>query len=106
MFENSGQVKCGNRVSNTGAINIVIRLAAGFYGIGALWDNAQARETGVLGAEAMLDSLVVVTALKYAAGRVRPDSTTGERGQFVDGGDSFSFRARNRNMGLSVGDRA
>jgi len=89
-FENSaGQVQWGNRVSNIGAVYTIIPLAAGFYGFGALADNAQARETGVLGAEAMLDSLVVVTALKYAAGRVRPDSTTGERGQFFDGGDSF-----------------
>lgn len=89
-FENSsGQVSWGNGVSNIGASYTLIPLVAGFYGFGVLRDNAQARETGVLGAEALLDSLVVVTALKYAAGRVRPDSVNGERSQFFDGGDSF-----------------
>ncbi len=89
-FENSpSQIRWGNNVSNIGGAYTLIPLAAGFYGVGAIWDNPQARETGVLGAEAMLDCLVVVTALKYATGRVRPDSTTGERGQFFDGGDSF-----------------
>jgi membrane-associated phospholipid phosphatase len=89
-FENSsGQVSWGNGVSNIGASYTLIPLVVGFYGYGAIRDNAQARETGVLGAEALLDSLVVVTALKYAAGRVRPDSANGERGQFFDGGDSF-----------------
>jgi membrane-associated phospholipid phosphatase len=89
-FENSsGQVSWGNGVSNIGASYTLIPLVAGFYAYGAIRDNAQAREAGVLGAEALLDSLVVVTALKYAAGRARPDSATKERGQFFDGGDSF-----------------
>ena len=85
----STQITAGNRISDIGAAYTLIPLVAGFYAYGALRDNAQARETGVLGAEALLDSLVVVTVLKHAAGRIRPDSTTGERGQFFDGGDSF-----------------
>jgi membrane-associated phospholipid phosphatase len=89
-FENSpGQIAWGNHISNIGASYTLIPLVAGFYAYGALRGNAQARETGVLGAEALIDSLVVVEVLKHAAGRVRPDSTTGERGHFFDGGDSF-----------------
>jgi membrane-associated phospholipid phosphatase len=84
-----GQIAAANNVSQIGATYTVLPLIAGFYGYGALTDNAKARETGVLGTEALLDSLVVVTVLKAASGRVRPDSTTGERGHFFHGGDSF-----------------
>lgn len=88
-FENSsGQVAWGNHISNIGASYTLIPLVAGFYGYGAIRGDAQAREVGVLGGEALLDSLIVVTVLKHAAGRVRPDSA-GERSQFFDGGDSF-----------------
>ncbi|HEY7387509.1 MAG TPA: phosphatase PAP2 family protein [Bryobacteraceae bacterium] len=90
LLENSpGQVSWGNRVSKVGAAYTVIPITAAFYGIGVGVNNAQARETGVLGAEALLDSLIVVSALKPVGGRIRPDSTTGERSQFFDGGDSF-----------------
>ena len=89
-LENSpGQVAWGNGISQIGAAYTLIPIIAGFYGIGVLANNAQARETGVLGGEALLDSLIVVSVLKPIAGRVRPDSTTGEKGQFFDGGDSF-----------------
>jgi membrane-associated phospholipid phosphatase len=89
-LENSpAQVSWGNGLSQIGAAYTLIPITAGFYGVGVWANNAQARETGVLGAEALLDSLIVVSVLKPIAGRVRPDSTTGERGQFFDGGDSF-----------------
>jgi hypothetical protein len=79
----------GSDVSQIGATYTVLPLIAGFYGYGVVAHDAQARETGVLGTEALLDSLIVVTALKAVGGRVRPDSTTGERSQFFDGSDSF-----------------
>jgi len=82
-------VRWGNGVSNIGASYMIVPLTAAFYGYGALFDSPRARETGVLGAEAVLDSLIVVTVLKSATQRVRPDATTGERGQFFDRGDSF-----------------
>lgn len=69
-------VTWGNGVSNIGAAYTIIPLTAGFYAYGALRDNARARETGVLGAEAVLDSLIVVTVLKYATQRVRPDAAS------------------------------
>ncbi|MBV8841220.1 MAG: phosphatase PAP2 family protein [Bryobacterales bacterium] len=89
-FENSPQqVSWGNHISNIGAAYTLLPLTAGFYAYGAVTHNTQAREVGVLSGQAMLDALIVSTVLKYAAGRVRPDSTTGERSQFFDRGDSF-----------------
>jgi len=46
------------------------------------------RETGVLAGEAAIDSLAVVTALKYSFGRERPDQGQG-LGNFFQHGDSF-----------------
>lgn len=89
LENSSGQVAWGNGLSQIGAAYTLIPITAGFYGIGVWTNNAQARETGVLGGEALLDSLIVVSVLKPIAGRIRPDSTTGEKGQFFDGGDSF-----------------
>src|ERR1700694_1255202 len=51
-------------------------------------DNPKAREVGVLGTEALLDSLIVVEVLKLAAGRNRPNATHEPR-QFFDGGLGF-----------------
>jgi membrane-associated phospholipid phosphatase len=61
---------------------------AGFYGFGVLGNDPKARETGVLGGEALLDSLIVVSVLKPIAGRNRPNSVK-EPGEFFDGGVSF-----------------
>lgn len=87
-FENSrGQVAWGNRLSRVGASYTLIPLVAGFYVYGAGAGNAKAREMGVLGAEALLDSLILVEALKPMAGRSRPDSRRDK--EFFEGGNSF-----------------
>ncbi len=72
-----GQVLAGNRVSKLGATYTVIPVAAGFYLAGVFTDNAKARETGVLGTEAMLDSLIVSSVLKTTLRRNRPNATRG-----------------------------
>lgn len=88
-FENrSGRVVWGERVSKVGASYTLIPLVAGFYGYGILRDEPKAREIGVLGTEALLDSLIVVEILKPIAGRERPDASH-DRSHFFDGGDSF-----------------
>jgi membrane-associated phospholipid phosphatase len=90
LLENSpSQITWGNRFSQTGAAYTLVPVVAGFYGIGVAVNNAQARETGVLGTEALVDSLIVVSVLKPIAGRVRPDATSGKPGQFFAGSDSF-----------------
>ena len=89
IFENSqGQVRWGNRISNIGAEYTLIPLVAGFYGYGVLRDDPKPREIGVLGAEALLDGLIVVEVLKTIAGRNRPDSIK-DKGEFVSSGTSF-----------------
>jgi len=63
-------------------------VAAAFYFLGRANHNARARETGLLGAEALIDGAFVVTALKTVSQRQRPpiDHASGE---FFDGGSSF-----------------
>jgi hypothetical protein len=69
LFENSrGQVAWGNNISTIGASYTLIPLVAGFYGYGVLRNDAKSREVGVLGTEALLDSLIVVEVLKPIAG--------------------------------------
>jgi membrane-associated phospholipid phosphatase len=89
IFENSkGQVTWGNNISKIGATYTLIPIVGGFYGLGVLWDNPKARETGVLGGEALIDTLIVVEVLKPIAGRNRPNSGNESR-EFFDGGSSF-----------------
>ena len=65
----------------------LIPLLAGYYGYGVLRDHAKAREIGVLGAESLLDGLIVAGVLKEAARRNRPDDKN--PGDFWGGGTSF-----------------
>ncbi len=89
IFENSaGQVSWGNHISNVGASYTLIPIVAGFYGYGVIRDDPKPREVGVLGAEALLDSLIVVELMKTAVRRNRPDAAT-EPGEFWEGGSSF-----------------
>jgi membrane-associated phospholipid phosphatase len=89
LLENSkGQVAWGNRLSNIGAAYTLIPIVAGMYTWGVFGENAKARETAVLGGEALLDSLIVVSVLKPIAGRNRPNAKD-DQGSFFDGGASF-----------------
>ncbi len=88
-FENSpGQVRWGTRISHVGASYTLLPLIFGFYGYGVVRDDPKARETGILGGEALLDSLIVVQVLKAVTGRNRPDDPT-DQGKFFKGGTSF-----------------
>jgi membrane-associated phospholipid phosphatase len=88
-LENSkGQVTWGNNISKIGAAYTLIPMVAGFYSYGVFAEDPKAREVGVLGAEALLDSLIVVSVLKPIAGRNRPNATD-DPGNFFDGGSGF-----------------
>jgi membrane-associated phospholipid phosphatase len=88
VLENSqGQVRWAGNVSRVGAAYTVVPVAAGFYAWGAAFKNDKARETGVLGAEAMLDGIIVVEIMKPIAGRARPDNRDG--GEFLENGSGF-----------------
>ena len=82
------QARFSARVSNVGALYTVVPLTAAFYLGGVLTDNAKARETGLLGAQALVDGLVLFEILKLATQRQRP-LDDGGHGHFFHGGDSF-----------------
>ena len=63
-------------------------VALTFYLLGRAKHNDRARETGVLGAAALIDSAIVVIVVKEITQRRRPTAVNG-RGDFFAGGSSF-----------------
>ncbi len=89
VLENTkAQVAWGNNISKIGASYTLVPLLAGFYSFGVFANDPKARETGVLGTEALVDSLIVSEVLKPIAGRNRPNAIQ-EQGHFFKGGASF-----------------
>jgi len=82
------QVSISHDVSQVGAGYTVIPITAGFYIGGAIAHNEKARETGVLGAEAVIDVTIVSEVFKVATRRQRPLDGNGN-GNFFKGGSSF-----------------
>jgi membrane-associated phospholipid phosphatase len=85
---NLSRLRISRDISQGGALYTTGGIAATFYLIGRVGHNARARETGLLGAEALIDSGIFVQALKVATQRPRPlvDDASGE---FFDRGNSF-----------------
>ena len=88
IAESTSQRKASRIVSYAGSAYGVGGIAATFYLVGRAKHDERARETGLLGAEALIDSAIVVTALKEITQRARPLSGR-DRGDFFDGGSSF-----------------
>jgi hypothetical protein len=88
MGEAEGQVTISRRISNVGSIYGITAVAGAFYLVGRSRNDARARETGLLSAEAMIDSIIVEGALKGITQRARPVDGI-ERSEFFDGGSSF-----------------
>ena len=82
------QLNVSRMVSYAGSDYGVGSVALTFYLFGRAKHDERARETGVLGAEALIDSAIVVTALKEISQRRRPLAAKG-RGDFFAGGSSF-----------------
>ncbi len=74
--------------SQGGAFYTAGGLAAGFYLIGKSINNQRMRETGLLAAEALIDSGIVAQTFKVVTQRPRPNNGGG-RGRFFTGGNSF-----------------
>lgn len=74
--------------SQPGAVYTLYPIAGGFYLGGVLSGSNRAREAGALGAEALTDSLIVVSILKEVSQRERPEEGHGN-GRFFAGGTSF-----------------
>jgi PAP2 superfamily protein len=88
IFEADRQVKASRWISNAGSVYGLGAAATTFYLIGRKKNNYRARETGLLSAEAMINSIIVEGALKGITQRGRPLDGH-ERSEFFDGGSSF-----------------
>ena len=88
MFESSRQVKTSRAVSHAGSIYGLGAVATTFYLIGRKNKNYRARETGLLSAQALINSMIVEAAVKGITQRARPLAGI-ERSEFFDGGNSF-----------------
>jgi membrane-associated phospholipid phosphatase len=74
--------------SESGSPYAIIGASALFYAIGSGTHNDPLRETGVLSAEALADTAVVVGVIKLATNRERPYTGTGE-GRFWPTGSNY-----------------
>jgi tetrahydromethanopterin S-methyltransferase subunit E len=75
-----GRIDTSNVISGFGSAYATLGGAAGLYFIGLGTHNEHVAETGRLGAEAVIDSLLVVEALKLATNRERPNERNGQGG--------------------------
>jgi membrane-associated phospholipid phosphatase len=88
IAESNDQLNASRYVSYAGSAYGVGGVAAAFYLFGRAKHDERARETGLLGAEALIDSGIVVTVVKEVTQRRRPTAPVG-RSDFFDGGSSF-----------------
>ena len=87
VFHHQSSFHRFNSFSNYG-LATVLGGDAGLYLWGTLVHDDHKKETGVLAAEAVVDSLGVNYALQYGLGRERP-GVDGGKGDFFQGGNSF-----------------
>ena len=87
LSQNPATIRHYKNVSNFGLASLA-GASAGLYLFSYPMHNEHWRETGFLSAEAALNSLVTVEALKYSLRRARPDQDGGS-GRFFSGGTSF-----------------
>jgi hypothetical protein len=88
MGECNRQLRASHAISYAGSVYGLGAVAGTFYLFGRQENNDRARETGLLSAEALVDSVIVESALKEITQRARP-LTGVERSEFFDGGNSF-----------------
>jgi membrane-associated phospholipid phosphatase len=88
LDNNRSRLNVSRDISYLGSAYATTAIAGTFYLVGRVKNNARARETGVLGAEALLDGGIVSLVLKNVTQRQRPRTEDG-RGEFFDGGSSF-----------------
>jgi len=86
--DNQNRLRISKDISQLGTVYVTGGVAGAFYLTGRETHNDRARETGLLSAEALLDSGIVAGALKLVSQRQRP-SVDNSSGEFFDGGSSF-----------------
>ena len=82
------RIRISNNIARIGDFYGVGSIAGTMYLFGRATHSARLRETGLLGAQAVIDGGITVTILKSVAQRPRPNFDNG-RGDFLDGGASF-----------------
>jgi membrane-associated phospholipid phosphatase len=88
LSDNRRRISFSKDISAAGSIYSTGGIAAAFYLFGRATGNARARETGLLGGEALIDGALVFTALKNISQRPRP-TIDDAHAEFFDGGHSF-----------------
>lgn len=88
LGDNRRRVSVSKDISTAGSIYSTGGIAAAFYLAGRATGNARARETGLLGGEALIDGALVYSVLKNVSQRPRP-TVDGAHAEFFDGGHSF-----------------
>jgi membrane-associated phospholipid phosphatase len=83
------RIDASNIISGFGSPYATLGGAAGLYFLGLRTHNEHLAETGRLGAEAIIDSLLVVNALKLATNRERPNEGNGQGGFWPHGTRSY-----------------
>ena len=86
--DNLNRLRISRHVSQLGSMYSTAGLAGVLYLTGRATHNNHLRETGLLSAEALIDTGILVTALKTVSQRQRPP-TDHSSGEFFDGGHSF-----------------
>ena len=71
--------------ASQGLLGAFVAMPVGLYALGRLGHRPQAEETGILGGEAMVDSLAVNEVMKVVAGRERP-TVDSAKGKFFQSG--------------------
>ena len=85
------RIDMSNTISAFGSPYATFGGAAGLYFLGLGTHNEHLAETGRLGAEAVLDSFLVVEALKLATNRERPNEGNGQGGFWPHGTRSYEL---------------
>ena len=85
------RIDTSNIVSGFGSPYATLGGAAGLYFLGLGTHNDHLAETGRLGAEAVVDSLLVVEALKLSTNRERPNEGNGLGGFWPHGARSYEL---------------
>ena len=85
------RIDASNIVSGFGSPYATLGGAAGLYFLGLETHSEHLAETGRLGAEAVIDSLLVVEALKLATNRERPNEGNGQGGFWPHGTRSYEL---------------
>jgi membrane-associated phospholipid phosphatase len=88
IFESNRQVKASHAISQAGSVYGLGAVATTFYLIGRTKNDYRMRETGLLSAEALINSTIAGATLKVISQRARPMAGV-ERSEFFDGGSSF-----------------